>query len=560
YSLGVILYELLTGQRPYAIEKGTAVSVARAIVETMPTRPSSVLARKREVQNNARRDGHLVRGDIDNIVLKALRKEPSRRYASVAGFSDDIRRHLEGRPVSARSDTLGYRAAKFVRRNKAAVAASALVVVAIVAGLIIALREGQVARRQRDLAEREKAVAQNTSNFLQEMLGAAAPEKRGADIRVTDLMNEASQRAREQTATNPEGMADVLTTLGKTYISLGLYAPAEADLRAALAASMRANGESSATTANSLGWLGLALVYQGQAKEGETVSRRAVALQHRLHPSGSAEVGVADYSLGLNLIANGKTKEAIATLEEAADLIGKFLGKNNGYYMATLTGLARAKHVAGDLNGAEQLYRRALAIGATVESRYRIFAAQAAGYLGTLLTDKKEYDEGERLLKESERIYRELLGEGNSNGAAIEASLGRLYFAKGDLPAAAAAYQRAFVLIPKFFPPEQSVSLNANAFYGLTLTRLGRAAEGEPYLRRALETRRKILPAGNFLIALSESALGECLMAQRRDEEAALLLRSGYDTLQKQFGNDDARVIEARARLEKLRVSNTPGR
>jgi eukaryotic-like serine/threonine-protein kinase len=151
YSLGMILYELLTGQKPYKIENRSPSEIARIITEKEPRRPSVAVARG---QKSEARSQKLLRGDLDNIILKALRKEPERRYATVAQFSDDIRRYLEGRPVLARKGTTRYRAAKFIARNKIAVAAAALVVLALVAGIITTAWQAGIANMERAKAER----------------------------------------------------------------------------------------------------------------------------------------------------------------------------------------------------------------------------------------------------------------------------------------------------------------------------------------------------------------------------------------------------------------------
>jgi non-specific serine/threonine protein kinase/serine/threonine-protein kinase len=173
YSLGVVLYELLTGQRPYPITSRKPDEIARAITEQEPTRPSTAITKFKDNQKSVFINQKSLRGDIDNIVLMAMRKEPARRYSSVGQFSEDIRRHLEGLPVIARKDTVGYRTAKFVRRNKIGVAAAAVVFVTLVGGIIAtawqakrATREARLAAEQRDRAERRFEDVRHLSNAL----------------------------------------------------------------------------------------------------------------------------------------------------------------------------------------------------------------------------------------------------------------------------------------------------------------------------------------------------------------------------------------------------------
>jgi serine/threonine-protein kinase len=545
YSLGVVLYELLTGQRPYRPKSRRPEEVVRAITDREPTKPSAVITQTSSPQS-AFRNPKSLRGDLDNIVLMAMRKEPSRRYTSVAQFSDDIRRHVEGLPVVARKDTVGYRSAKFIRRHRVGVAAATLVALAIIAGLIVALWEARQARAQRD-------VAQRISTFLRDILGSAAPEVKGVDVKVTDVLSDASSRARTELANQPQVMADVLMTLGRTYISLGQYSPAEANLRAALEASLNGNGEFHPTTASTMGWLGLALAYRDKTTEGEQISRKAVELQRKLHPKGHEDLGVALYALGLNLIYRNEPKAAQPFLKEASALIKKHLGEINGYYMSTLVMLAMSHEKAGEVDVAEPLYRQAIDVGGRVESRYRIYLAQAQLYLGILFINKAAYPEAEILLQQSQTIYREVLGgDTNSSIGAVKANLGWLYFLKGDYARAENEDRQALDLLRKYVGAEHPVTASTAATLGLTLTREGRAVEGEAYLREALAIRKKVLPPGDFMIPYAASALGESLTVQKRYAEAEPLLTDSYNDLKSKLGDQNKRTVEARQRLARL--------
>jgi eukaryotic-like serine/threonine-protein kinase len=170
YSLGVVLYGLLTGQRPYAATSQLPHEIAQAVCDVQPEKPSTAVSRVEATPADAdasREKLHRrLRGDLDNIVLKALRKEPARRYASVEQFSEDIRRHLERLPVIARPDTFWYRTGKFVHRHKAGVFGVALAVAALVVGLVVTLRETYVARRERARAEQRFNDVRELANSL----------------------------------------------------------------------------------------------------------------------------------------------------------------------------------------------------------------------------------------------------------------------------------------------------------------------------------------------------------------------------------------------------------
>jgi eukaryotic-like serine/threonine-protein kinase len=167
YSLGVVLYELLTGQRPYNIKSRNPTDIARVIGEYEPARPSIAVARLEAAGSKCLiPDPKTLGGDLDNIVMKALRKEPARRYLSVAQFSDDIHRYLVGRPVSARKDTFNYRAIKFIKRNKLAVGAAAVILLSLVSGIAATAVEARRANQQRARAEKRFNDVRRLANSL----------------------------------------------------------------------------------------------------------------------------------------------------------------------------------------------------------------------------------------------------------------------------------------------------------------------------------------------------------------------------------------------------------
>ena len=214
YSLGVLLFELLTGEQPYCLKSRTPDAIAHAVTAQEPTPPSTAISRDQKSQV---RNLKSLRGDLDNIVLMAMRKEPARRYASVAQLSEDIRRHLEGLPVIARKDTVGYRTVKFVRRNKIGVVAAALILCALIAGIVStawqarrAVMQARIAAEQRDRAEKQAAKAGRVTTFLQNVLGFSDPSwassnpNRKRDATISEALIEAQHRAEKELLTNPK--------------------------------------------------------------------------------------------------------------------------------------------------------------------------------------------------------------------------------------------------------------------------------------------------------------------------------------------------------------------
>jgi eukaryotic-like serine/threonine-protein kinase len=162
YSLGVLLYELLAGRRPYEVQADSLEAIVQAVCQTEPRAPSVAVGGRTGSLPTASE----LRGDLDTIVLKALRKEPERRYRTAHDLSEDLRRHLEGLPVTARADTLGYRAGKFVRRHRAAVAAAALVSASLVAGIVTTIRQARIAEANRSRAEQRFGEVRRLANFV----------------------------------------------------------------------------------------------------------------------------------------------------------------------------------------------------------------------------------------------------------------------------------------------------------------------------------------------------------------------------------------------------------
>src|SRR5712692_4488334 len=324
YSLGVLLYELLTGRRPYRIKSRRPDQIARVICEQEPEKPSTAVTRAEELPSSngqpprtitpqsisearatePQKLRRLLDGDLDNIVLMAMRKEPERRYSSVEQFSEDIRRHLEQRPVIARKDTFGYRAEKFVRRNRVAVSAAAFVALAIVAALTVSLWQAHNARRQRDLAQRERSKAERINTFLQRMLSfsnqsvtSVWPVAQKRDVTVNQMLDEIAPQVIKELADQPDVRGQILRTIGSAYASQGQYDAAEKNFRAALDTQLALYGEDNHEVADTMLELGMLSYRQQNYEEAGQVLDRARTVYSKLRQTHSPDYSAAKAAL-----------------------------------------------------------------------------------------------------------------------------------------------------------------------------------------------------------------------------------------------------------------------
>jgi serine/threonine-protein kinase len=545
YSLGVVLYELLTGTKPYRLTSRQPAEMARAILEQPPARPSAAISDQRRAGTTPRS----LRGDLDKIVLMALRKEPERRYASAAALSDDIRRYLEGLPVRAQKDTLPYRASKFIQRHTAGALALLLLALAIIAGLIGTTWQARLAARERDQARQEKARAEQVNKFLQDILGAAAPEQRGRDAKVIDVLQDAAARVETELVGQPEVKAQALLTIGTTYYDLGLTQEAEKTLREALRLNRELHGEMSPTVAEAMTYLAGVLVNVGRRAEAETLVTKAVEINRALAQTQSKGQAFALFTLGEIYVRKAAYAQAQPLLLESVAISEKLGSNDDAAY--TMVSLGRAQQFSGDLRAAEATYRRSIALFKQLPPRFELKLAMVFLNLGNLLASKGSYDEALQVLADAEVIFAKQ-GEATLYLVWLQNHLGRIYLARGDDIKAAEAAGRAIDIGRKVDCTHTVPFAQSLGQLGTALTRLGRAEEGEKHLREQLEIVGEIAPNDAASFAAAEVSLGECLIAQKRFEEAEPVLTAALSSLREVAGEDDARAQQARKTLAQL--------
>ena len=343
YSLGALLYELLANRRPYNLSEKTAAEIKHLVCELKPKKPSEAAAAAD------------LRGDLDTIILKALAKEPERRYPSAEAFADDLRRHLDGLPVHARPATAGYRVRKFVERHKTGSLAALLVVLALVAGLGMALWQARVAERQRDIARTETESAEAVAGFLERVLRAPNPswyvegEAKGPDTPISAVLNEAARRIETDFAEQPHVRADLHHIVGDTYRALGLLDEAAGHFEQSLALRESLYTPPHPKIAEALYYVGATM---RNTNRSASIYERAIAMQRARDEGNNLPYMLSD--LANRRLEQRRFADADSLYREALGLFTTRYGDRFPATVAIQQGLIGTQIEMGNLTDAEE--------------------------------------------------------------------------------------------------------------------------------------------------------------------------------------------------------------
>jgi serine/threonine-protein kinase len=504
YQLGVLLYQLLTGTRPF--QATTSVDLHRAICEQEPTRPSAALGRSAEEgtepgdtvgEADAARsrsttpDGlrRQLRGDLDRIVLMALRKDPERRYGSAAELADDVERHLEGFPVRARPENLGYVASRFIRRHRLGVAASAALSASVVALLVLSLRFASTTSAQAAEIAAERDVALEVSAFLESMFEASDPfagaSGRRDTLRVRAFLDEGALKVREGLQGQPLVQARLFAVLGKAWRNLGRFDEARPLLEEALAIRDREVGPDSPDAAASRSDLALLLIDQGELEEAESQLRASLAVFER------------------DTVAHARP------LASTLGALGNVL-QNGGRYPE-----------------AESAYRQALALSANDSTVSDGRRAEHLSNLATALGHQARLDEAETLLHDAVALSRGHFGDDHPTTATMLNNLGSVLREANRLDAADSALREALTIRrARFEAPHPTLAISINNLADLLLAR-DDLAGAEPLFRESLEMRRALY--GDRHPAVGVAWINLAAVLQRTDDRMDDAVRAYAD-------------------------------
>jgi serine/threonine-protein kinase len=478
YSLGVVLYELLAGVRPYEIGTGTWAEAERTVCQTEPTAPS--VAAGRGSDKGANQLAERLRGDLDTVVMKALRKEASARYASVDELAEDIRRYLERRPVLAHRPSRVYRARRFVSRHQAPVAVASAGVLLGAVFIVVIVQQSSARAAQRDRAIGALRRARVVSEFWEGLLDAVRPGEAGHDVLVRELLDEAAGRTPTGLGEAPRDRASLEGVIGRAYLALGELEPAEGHLRRALEQWTGEAGSRSPEAIDAANDVAEVLYEQGRSAEAEELLSPYLDAALALEPDPDGLGALTLNNLGALASARGDLDAAEAHYERALDLrraAGDALGEAE-----TLNNFARLRSMRGEFAPAVALLERSLEIRETELGPSHPLVVQSLHNLAVTAQRAGDVARAESLLARSVELAREVLPEGHV-----------------DLATPLLAY--AALLIGT-----------------------GRSAQGEPLVREALAILRRVFGPGDIRTANAATLLGQALVRQARVEEALALV------------------------------------
>lgn len=569
YSLGVVLYELLAGRKPYQLKRPTDAQWEDAILNHDPQRPSQVLQRASGEDGTpdarARRRAREVAGDLENIVLKALSKKPEQRYPSVEALALDLQRWLDGKPVHARAQSLPYRIGKFVRRHRWALSTAAAIAVVLVSALAIVAWQARQALQ-------ESARAQAMQNFVVGLFETAGDVPSDASVDVRQLIENGERRIESELARHPLARAELLGVVARLRAGLGDYndalevlmrqarlveslddAPASLRLQSAtdLGRVLRLKGDISGCVARMQPLAGLARDHERRLplpvsafytqlgrchaaarrlEDARALYTRSLAL--RRDPLGD-NAGIVENLADLAALhaSAGDTARALDGTRSALTLLRGSEGARHPLAIDLLRSLCSLEREAGDLDAAERDCRQALALAQELRGASHHATIDARRQLAALHVDLGRFAEAGAEFRDTLAWMSARLGERHTDVARSRNSLAIVAWELGDMDTALREMAAAVDIWRDGGGPMLAAGLFNQA---MLLHSIGRHAEALPLLRESLALRREAFGPRHGLVGDTLRLLGEVEAALGHDgapgalRQAQSLTRSAY--------------------------------
>ena len=510
YSLGVIFYELLAGVPPLDLRKIAFDEYLRRLRDDEPAKPSARIrtrdqsgaievARRRRTEPLALTKE--IHGDLDSIALKALEKDRLLRYGSPSDFAADIGLYLNHEAVGAVPPSAAYRARKFTRRHRVAMATVAAFVMVLMLATGISIRQTVRATKQRERADAEAAVAQAVNDFLQNDLLAQASavtqsgpgKKPDLHLEVRTALDRAATRIAGKFNRQPQVEAAIRDTIGHTYLDLGLYPEARTQLERALELNKRASGPDDPRTLKTATRLGQLAVLEGKYPQAEALLSGTVKTQRRVLGAERRDTLSSAYSLATVYYWQGKYSQTEALLSQTLEIQRRVLGPEDPETLLSINLLAAAHIGLREYAEAEALYSRLLEIQRRVLGPEHPSTLFSMVNLANIYFFQGKYAQAEVLYRENLEVRRRVLGPEHPDTLISLNNLAASYENQGKYEQAQALYSQNLEIQRRISGPEHPFTLVSLNNLAEVYEDQGKYTEAEALYRKTLEIRRRVL-------------------------------------------------------------------
>jgi serine/threonine-protein kinase len=548
YSLGVILFELLTGELPFDLSNLTPDEAASIVATHDPPKPS-VIARKNWLEDSS--SGHFRKAEwpeLDVLCLTAMHKDPERRYRSVEALIRDIDHYRNGEPLDARPDSFRYRARKFVRRNRRMVALTSAVVLLLTGVLVYSTVR---ITRARDAALAEAARTDRVQAFMMNLFEGGDETAGPSDqMKVVDLVDKGVQEANALNSA-PKIQAELYQTLGNINDKLGHLDQADSLLQRSLQQRKALFGAQSPEVAESLVALSQLRADQARFPEAEQLARQAIEMDAKLLPASHPARARAISQLGLVLEDRGSYDQAIPVLEQAVQLQSAPDGVEADL-SASLTELANCHYYSGHYEISDKLNHRVLDLDRKLYGERHPQVANDLINLGAIQLDEGHYDQAEQYDRQALDILQSFYGKDNAETASAMTLLGRALVTDGKYSDAADMLQQALATEEHVYGP-------VHPRIASTLNELGKVAQKQGKLdlakadfERMAEIYRKIYNGKHYYIGIALSNLAGVYVDEKQYKQAEKLLRETLQLYSETLPADHLNVGIAKIRLGRV--------
>jgi serine/threonine-protein kinase len=603
YALGNLLYEMLSEQKLFDFEQENRLALERLICEQIPEKPSHAINSQysllhksaHSLINTSPAQLHkALQGDLDTIILKALQKEPRRRYDSVEQLADDIHRHLKNYPILARPDSLGYRATKFFQRNRLLSSMSGLFALSVIIFIIIVLTQSSELKRQTAHALLEADNARQTRDFMIDIFESSDPNiNAGENISARQLLENGKEKI-DALDDKPLLQAKMLLSIGRVYqklsdyeqalelidragqiidtrpaadlllrndyftnradlqYELGDYTASEVSYRASLKLLMAAEIPDEDLIINTR--LGLVAVLSERSKNAEALPIQQQILQQQIrnHGENSAEAGEAWTFLGHVLRKLSRHEEAETALKKGLSARRIAYGNHHLETAHSLNQLARTLTFTQKYDEAEKFALEGLQIRRDIHQSDNVEIAASLGNLAHIMTAAQKYPEAAQYRLESLNMIRSIFGENHPYVPGTLGSLASLYRKSGQLEKALSTYQRSIDGFNKLSEQPTIKIAPSLAGLGQTYLDLKRPADALPWLQQCNDLRSKLLPAGSWEIGSSLNQLGDAYRDLKQTEQAESHWLQALKIYQSSLQTGDVKILKLKQKLFEL--------